>query len=217
MFGFRIFCYFCCFSIVAPGAWALSSQELSKVTISNETGKTLKYLFTSPSDSNIWGPDLLGARALKYGGVGSYYIHYPGNKARFDLLALDTLNDAYLVQALLVIEGQDTVVKIGRIQYIGPYRNLKISHVYVTNVSKHSFSYLFFSPEESASWGFDILTDTSTLEPGESISFSVPVGKKSQRYEILALSREQAIVQRQVVLSEDVPQIYIDFTISDLH
>lgn len=203
--------------LVNSSAFALSSQELSKVTISNETGLTLRYLFSSPSDSKVWGPDLLGTRSLKFGGVDSYYIHYAGNRARFDLLALDSDNDAYLVEGLLMQEGRDTVIQIGRGHYIGPYRSLKISHVYVTNATKHSFSYVFFSPQESKSWGFDILNDTTSLEPGDTISFSVPVGSKSIRYEILALSREQAIVQREVVLSINKPEIYIDFTISDLH
>ena len=198
-------------------AAALSSQELSKVTISNETGVTLRYLFTSPSDSKVWGPDILGSRSLKFGSVDSYYIHYAGSHARFDLLALDSDNDAYLVEGLLMVEARDTVLQIGRGQYIGPYRSMKISHIYVTNATKHSFSYLFFSPQESKSWGFDILNDTTSLEPGDTISFAIPVGRASTRFEILALSREQAIVQREVVLNVNKPEVYIDFTVSDLH
>lgn len=212
-----IVCAAVVFCAAGQACFGLSSQELAKVVVGNETGKTLRYLFSSPSDSQQWGPDLLGAKSMRHGTALSYFIHYPGNRARFDLLALDTENYAYLVEGFAMQEGRDTVIQLTTRHCIGPSRALAISHVYITNASKYSFSYLFFSPERSSSWGFDILNDRSNLEPGESLSFTVPVGEKPYDFEILALSREQAIVQKQVRLSQAKPQVFIDFTVDDLH
>jgi hypothetical protein len=94
---------------------------------------------------------------------------------------------------------------------------MRICRVYVTNTTNRVFSYLFLAPEESKAWGFDILNDSSSLGPGESMVCAVPVGPRLQRYEVLALSRDQALVQRQIGLQDTKPEIYLDLTVGDLH
>jgi hypothetical protein len=213
---------FACLALVAlclgaaPAA-ALSSQSLLRVTLRNDTGVTIRYLFAAASDTQLWGPDLLGSRDFGYGKIESYFLHFPGREACFDFLALDARGGAYLIEGMRFSEEGDAIIRLGREKHIGPHPGLKICRIFLTNASNRRFSYLFFAPEESKAWGFDILNDSTNLGPGDTLSFAVPVGAKPQRYEILAMSQDQALIQRQIVLQESKPDIFIDFTISDLH
>jgi hypothetical protein len=200
----------------APAA-AMSSQSLLRVTLRNDTGVTIRYLFAAASDTQLWGPDLLGSRDFAYGKIESFFLHFPGRTACFDFLALDARGDAYLIEGMRFSEDGDAIIRLGRDRHIGPHPGLKICRLYLNNASNRRFSYLFFAPEESKAWGFDILNDSTSLGPGDTLSFAVPVGSKPQRYEILAMSQDQSLIQRQITLQDTKPDIFIDFTISDLH
>lgn len=203
-------------SMVAPLA-AMGSQSLLRVTLRNDTGATIRYLFAAPSDTRLWGPDLLGARAMDFGRIESFFVHFPEKECSFDFLALDARGEAFLIEGMRFSEERDPIIRIGREYHIGPYPAMKICRIYLTNASNRRFSYLFVAPEESKAWGFDILNDSTNLGPGDSLAFAVPVGKRPQRYEILAMSQDQALIQRQIVLQDTKPEIYLDFTIGDLH
>lgn len=211
---------FLCVLVMAVSAQslsALSSQELSRVTFVNETGVSIRYLFSSSTGTSKWGPDLLGPRSFAYGASISYYLHYRNSHEFLDFLALDKDGDAYLIQGRKIVDGTDPVVRIGRGNYIGSYRDFRTTRVNVTNATNRSFSYLFFAPKEAKDWGFDLLNDSTTLESGDTLSFAVPVGTKDQLFEILVLGKDQTVVQRQVSLAVSKPEVYIDITFNDLH
>jgi len=212
----RLFCLTTFLCLLPVAANALNSQELNRVTFLNETGRSIVRLFTSAKDSRVWGPDLLGGKRLKYGAFSSFYVQYRGDHAAFDLLAFDDHNDAYLISGFEVVEEHANVVEFSVHHILKQAPKLELVQLYLTNVTNRLVSYLFFAPEESSHWGFELLDDSTSLESGASLVFSVPVGKKEHGFEILAIGKDQTIIQRRVSLSAPKGDVFLDLTLSDL-
>jgi len=74
----------------------LSAQQLPKITIVNNTGYTVYYVYASPSDDDDWGEDLLGDKILRNGQSTEITLKLPLNaKSVYDILLEDEDEDTY--------------------------------------------------------------------------------------------------------------------------
>jgi hypothetical protein len=200
-----------------PWLSALNSQDLNRVTFVNETGKRLVQLFVSPRDSQQWGPDILLRKVFDYGSIRDYYVNYEGVKTAFDFLAFDERQNAYLIEAFEVRDNVSNVVNFTVQNALRYAPKLTLVNVFVTNATNRVIAYFFFSPIDASDWGFDILNDTNSLQSGGSVVFAVPVGQKATTFELLAVGKDQTLVQRRISLSASKGDTFLDFTLSDLH
>lgn len=199
-------------------AFALGPQELVQVSIYNETGRALKYVFASPSGSDYWGPDLLGNRNLGFGQMLTFLLHFQGDHAYFDFLAVDEANNSYLLPGRCFYDQEKQgLVIFGIKDHKGQLPPQALCRVYVSNASNRVFSLVFLSAEDSQDWGFDLLSDSATLLPGASISFSLPCGERKTMFELYAMAEDSSYCRKRVPISREHTELFVDLLNTDLH
>ena len=84
---------------LTPQSLDSNTPDFTLVTLSveNDTGRELQYLFISPSDSDAWGADLLDSEStLVDGGSHSIVIPVGKEKVQYNLMAVDESNQQYI-------------------------------------------------------------------------------------------------------------------------
>ena len=75
---------------------AIHAQNLPTVSIVNNTGCDIYYLYISPADEEGWGDDLLGDDILEDGKTFVYRLpNHLSNVSVYDILAEDENEDSY--------------------------------------------------------------------------------------------------------------------------
>lgn len=205
------------FLVPILGLSALSSQELNRVTFLNETGRNVDHVFFRSEDSSFWGVDILGQRGFPYGTMLGFFVHYYGDKVRGEFMVFDDLGRAYHIKNFMFSEEKPNVVEISVRDRL-PYQDMfDCVRVYVTNTTNRLVSYLFMAPEKSAHWGIDILHESASLESGASVMYLVPAVNENRYFEVLAITKDHAVVQRRLQISMKRQDVFLDFTVDDLH
>lgn len=189
-------------------------SELNRITFVNSTGYEILFLFFTPSDSEYWGADILGAnRSLRDGEKRGFYLHYPGEEARFDFLAVDADGDAYIIWDVRVRSENASTVVISLDDLEGGYDLPPLATVDLLNQSSSDVWFAFFSPDDGSAWGVDILDEETILAIGERVRIYVPVGEQISRYEFLGLGINEERFEFSASLS--VAQLSYILTISE--
>ena len=82
--------------LLTLAAFALSAQNLPSIRIVNNTGYSIYSLYVSPSDSDLWGDDLLEEDILENGQTFTYRLPKPLNEKNvYDIGAEDEDGDVY--------------------------------------------------------------------------------------------------------------------------
>jgi hypothetical protein len=148
------------------------------VQVANQTNGTVCFLYVSPCSSNAWGDDILGQAVLPSGQSVTVNIQ-PGC---WDFRADDCDGNALATQMRAQVAGPSQWVLQGNVAPgpgpgpgpvpvpTGPMANLT-----VTNQTGQEIFFMFMSPCEQASWGPDLLGD-STLPNGASVTVQAPLG-----------------------------------------
>ena len=86
---------FCVFLVFA--AFSIAAQSLPSITIVNNTGYTIFYVYISPSDDEEWGEDLLDSEEiLNDGETFTCKLPQPLNKVKaYDIKLEDEDGDTY--------------------------------------------------------------------------------------------------------------------------
>jgi len=156
--------------VFALAAWA----DMSELEVVNNTGTEIAYLFVSPGDSSEWGPDLLDSESfLEPSDSHEFMISYDGNSGKFDIMLVTIDGDSY-TRFNQTISSKSKRVTVNESDFDG-VNELEMASVTLYNNTGYELYYLFFSPEDSAVWGPDILRSDVTLEDGDVYSFYVPV------------------------------------------
>lgn len=156
--------------ILGTAVWA----DMIKMEVVNNTGSDIVYLFVSPGDSAHWGPDLLDSESyLENGDSHEFLVDFDGSSAKFDIMLVTDDDESY-VKWNHTLSGKTARVVINASHYDGDV-DLEFAQVTFVNDTGFEIYYLFFSPEDSAIWGPDILRSDVTLEDGMEYSFFVPV------------------------------------------
>jgi hypothetical protein len=172
----------------SAAAFAFDVDDLSYITIENETGVDIDYIFLSPGDSEYWGPELLGADYYleKDDSIG-YYLFHPNTEDRFDILAIDKYGNAYQMLNYSLYDGAEIV--LSNKNRISSAPELEYVTVTIRN-DVMPIEYLFMSPSDSDMWGADFLDDSTILESDDSISYVFPVNDDGIKYDLMAIDDE---------------------------
>jgi len=177
--------------ISGPSA-AIDPDNLNLITFENRTGGDIRYIFLSPSDSTYWGTDILGAtRVLNDDEDLGFYIHYPDACNEFDIYAVGSNDDAFLVYDYEICDGREANVRLTRRNLREDAPDFDFTTVEIVNDTDYEIWYLFFSPGDSNMWGVDQLDKETILDPGESISLLLPVGSEETRYDVRAVDEDE--------------------------
>ena len=174
-------------ALAAASAFAFDPSELNKITFENSTGTKIETIFLSPSDSEYWGPDIIGADfVVKDGGSLGYYIHYPEKTFKFDIMATDEAGHMFEVYNYVLTDGKESTITLTQKNLNSKAPEFTFATLKVTNNTVHELQYLFISPEDSDAWGVDLLDEESTLAAGDTHSIVIPIGKDKVTYNLMA-------------------------------
>ena len=153
---------------------AINPENLNTISFSNKTGYDIWYLYLSPGDSSLWGTDILGAEnTLDSGGKLDFYIHYPDACNTFDIMAVDSYDDAYIVSDFEICDDVPASVSFTTKNEVSGAPEFDLIEVQLTNETGFELWYLFMSPEDSQMWGVDQMDSGTTLGTGKTISLLV--------------------------------------------
>jgi hypothetical protein len=173
--------------LAAASACAFDPGELNKITFENSTGTRIETIFLSPSDSEYWGPDIIGADfVVKDGASLGYYIHYPEKTFKFDIMATDEAGHMFEVYNYVLTDGKESTITFTQKNLNSKAPEFTFATLKVTNNTGHELQYLFISPEDSDAWGVDLLDQDTTLAAGDMHSIVIPIGKDKVTYNLMA-------------------------------
>lgn len=168
------------------------ADQLNLITFENRTGDDIRYIFLSPSDSAHWGTDILGAsRLLGNNEDIGFYIHYPDLCNEFDIYAVGSNDDAYLVYGFEICDEEQASVRLTSRNLDDNAPDFDFTTVTIENDTSYDLWYIFFSPGDSDMWGVDQLDEETILDPGEAVSVLLPVGSERVRYDVRAIDEDE--------------------------
>ncbi len=195
---------------VAASAFAFSPDELHVLTIENETGYEILYLFFSPADSNFWGVDVLGSnRTFPSGDSIGFLVHYPEYCGAFDLLAIDEDLDAYYMFDIELCDDADETVTITFDSFDGDFGEPTFATVSLTNDLYNEIYYLFLSPADSEKWGVDVLDIETILGPDDVAEFLVLRSSGVDEYDVLAIDDDYDLYRFRIELDDTSHYTYL--------
>ncbi len=175
----------------AASAFAFDPEELNKITFTNSTGKAIQIIFLSPSDSEEWGPDIIGADyELSNGKSISYFVHYPDSTGDFDIVAVDEEGNAFELYDYTLTDGKAAAITFTKKNLNTSAEDLAYVTLYVENAIESEIHYLFISPADSEAWGVDLLDEETVLAPGDVASFIIPAGDSAVDYNVMGVDEE---------------------------
>lgn len=170
---------------------AAIQDEVNVVTISNQTGNTINYLFVSPGDSGMWGPDVLDSETvLGAGGQAQFYVHYPEACGLFDFMAIDADGASFVLNNQQVCDGTPANVTITKSAYDGSRGSFGKMGVQLQNDTFSQLDFIFVSPNDSAMIGVDMLNAKSVLPVGNAFTLIVPREERTARYQVISFGND---------------------------
>ncbi|MCL2067094.1 MAG: hypothetical protein FWG99_06480 [Treponema sp.] len=166
-------CFFGLFFVVLLAA--LPAQQNPSITIVNNTGYTVWYVYMSQTASNSWGNDLLKSDEILSDGTSvSLQLPFPLNVVnRYDIRLEDSDGDTYTKMNVMVRANSAIVFTFDDIDeeaaesFDGP-------PVTIVNNTGYTIYYVYISKTTSDSWGSDRLGRSETISNGDSVSLQLP-------------------------------------------
>ncbi len=172
-------------------ASAMDPDELNKITFKNMTGSEIEMIFLSPSDSEDWGPDIMGAdNTLANGKSISFYIHYPDASFKFDIMAVDGDGNSFEVYEYTMRDGKEALITMTKKELNKSPPDLEFITLTVENETGAEIDYLFISPEDSDAYGVELLSEDGVIADGDYVDILVPLGDKTSSYDVLAVDED---------------------------
>jgi hypothetical protein len=181
-----------CACLAAAPSWAVDPDELNLITFENRTGSDIRYVFLSPSDSSYWGTDILGSsRVLGNDEDVAFFIHYPAACNEFDIVAIASDGEAFVVYGYEICDGREAVVRLSEQDLNDDAPRFDFATIQIANDTDYEIWYLFFSPGDSDMWGVDQLDKDTILDPGESVRLLLPLTEESVHYDVRAVDEDE--------------------------
>jgi hypothetical protein len=183
-----------CLAIAGQAAFAFDVSELNEVTFVNSTTVAIKGIFFSPGDSNEWGPDIMGSeRSLAPKAQLSFFVHYPESTAKFDIMAVDDKDRAFIIYDYAFMDGKAETIQFRAKDMAKSLPDVTFVELTLENSLDVDVYYLFCSPADSAAWGADVLDEESVLSSGDSKTLLVPVAGESVDYNVMAVDENDNV------------------------
>ncbi|MBN2386646.1 MAG: hypothetical protein JXB85_06460 [Anaerolineales bacterium] len=142
----------------------------ASLTIINNSGVDIWYLYVSPSTSSSWGDDQLGADIIT---AGSTYTLTGITEGNYDLLVEDTSHNTIETWMGVALSGSTTWTVVGAGGNTGGGGTVSLE---ITNHSGVDIFYLYISPTTSSDWGDDQL-GADIISVGSTYTLSnIPAG-----------------------------------------
>lgn len=181
-----------CACLAAAPSWAIDPDNLNLITFQNRTGGDIRYIFLSPSDSRYWGTDILGStRLLSDGDDLGFYVHYPDPCNEFDIVAIGSNDDAFVVYGHEICDGENAEVRLTGRDLNEDAPRFDFAAVTIANETDYEIWYLFFSPGDSDMWGVDQLDKDTILDPGDSVRLLLPLTEEDTFYDVRAVDEAE--------------------------
>jgi len=197
-----------------PFLFSVSAQTNPSITIVNNTGYTVYYVYVSQTASDNWGSDRLDSNeTLPNGQAVSITLPYPLNVVnRYDIKLEDSDGDTYTKMNVQVTANSAIVFTFDDFDepviYDGP-------PVTIVNNTGYTVYYVYISQTASDSWGSDRLGSNETLENGSSVSLNLPYQLNVvNRYDIMLKDSDGDTYTKNDVLVTANARII--FTLSDI-
>jgi len=168
-----------------------AAQSLPSVTIVNNTGYTIYYLYLSSTASDSWGNDMLGSEVLRSGYQISVNLPYALNVVnRYDIKAVDSDGDSYFKWNVSV--SANSRIEFTMADYSSssssststPTPVQSLPSITIVNNTGYTIWYIYLSSTASSSWGNDML-GSSVLMNGNSYTVNLPYALNAvNRYDI---------------------------------
>jgi hypothetical protein len=205
------------FALVATPSLAVDPANLNLITFENRTGGDIRYIFLSPSDSQMWGTDILGStRVLNDDEDLGFYIHYPERCNEFDIYAVGANDSAYRVMGYEICDGEAAEVRLTSSDLNDEAPSFSFATIELANDTDYEIWYLFFSPGDSDMWGVDQLDKDTILYPGESVRLLLPITEEEVRYDVRAVDADEDTYTFYVAVSPDETEQVYSIANSDL-
>lgn len=176
------------FMVAFPAALlpALDASSAARARIVNQLsgGHTLVTVFTSPSDSTDWGPDLLAGQGIGPGQFLERRVYFPKEKALFDILAVDETGTVYHRESVEITDGVLNVLEVNDSHRVSrTHADFTLVEVNFLNRGALPLDSFFLAPSDTATWGFELTDPGTPLAPGGRLGSAVPVPAGQVRLE----------------------------------
>jgi hypothetical protein len=186
---------------------AVPTQSMPQVTIVNNTGYTIYYLYISQTGSDSWGDDAFGSHILNSGSAMAINLPFPViSTDQYNIMAVGADGDAYIKWNALVTENgriEFTMADFNTDTELNVYPPQNMPQITIVNYTGYTFHYLYIKPAVSDSWGGDLLGER-TLNSGYQINVNMPYpASVSNQYYIRAVdSAGDSYTKWNIIVSE---------------
>lgn len=152
----------------------IAEEETATLEIVNAGDHELLMLFVSPSDSDFFGPEVLGHdNTLPAGDSHTVRVHADAECFDYDVFAVDV--DGFPVYSIrAVCEGSHEEIRLGEKGILEePVAFEHFIRVDITNTREEAITSLFAAATDSRYRGADLLDNGGRLEPGDTKRFSL--------------------------------------------
>jgi len=193
----------------------VTAQTNPSITIVNDTGYTVYYVYISQTASDSWGQDRLdSSQILEDGESVTLSLPYPINVVnRYDIRLVDSDDDSYTKMDVLVSAGSRIVFTFDdfdyedAVTYDGP-------PITIVNDTGYTIYYIYISQTASDTWGQDRL-GSEVLWNGDSVSLDLPYPiNVVNRYDIMVKDIDDDTYTKNNVLVTANARIV--FTLADI-
>jgi len=164
----------------------LSAQQNPSITIVNNTGYTVYYVYISPSDSDYWGQDRLDSdQIIRNGNSVTLRLPYPSSEvSRYDIRLTDSDGDTYTKMNVLLTANARIVFTFDDFDRSSAPAQSNPSITIVNNTG-YTVYYVYISPTTHTSWGNDRLGSDQVLRNGNYVTLRLPYPlSEVSRYDI---------------------------------
>jgi hypothetical protein len=168
--------------------FAFDPSWLNNIIFFNGTSNDIEYIFLSPGDSEYWGPEILNSeRVLESRSDLGFYIFYPDDCNKFDILAIDSNGDSLTIYDYEICDGIEETIAFSKRDMSEDETYFDFITLDIYNEIETEIFYMFLSPNDSEMYGVDLLDEVTTILPGDYLSLLVPVGEGEVEYDFLAV------------------------------
>ncbi|MHB9296564.1 hypothetical protein PilKf_02337 [Pillotina sp. SPG140] len=204
-----------CMIGIALTAINLYAQNRPSITIVNNTGYTVYYLYISQSTATEWEEDILGDAVISNGDSINVRLAEPLTTAnRYDIKLVDIDGDSYTKWNVLIHEKSRIIFSLDDIDTEDFELTARMPSVTIVNNTGYTVYYLYISQSTATEWEEDILGD-AVISNGDSINVRLaePL-TTANRYDIKLTDEDGDTYTKWNLLIQEDAQIV--FTLDDI-
>jgi len=167
-----------CILLFLPLFTGLSAQQNPSITIANNTGSTIWYVYFKSTASSEWGQDRLASdQIISIGQSVTLQLPYPINVVnRYDMRLKDSDENEYIKMNVTV--ASNSRIEFSRSDLNSRNTTMQEEHIgppiTIVNKTGYTANTVYISSNASGSWGSNRLTGNQTLRNDQSISLRLP-------------------------------------------